>query len=314
MPSPRGTGFRFGRMQKPKFLEGFKNSLASKIAVWLLLLSLFPVGVILIFLGPNVSNEFLELGAHNIENDAKILSNRMQSEQANDSVSNLGQEVHHENYGIFAVDTSGLVVFSNDYSNEKTLLPDFVGNEAASQILQKNEGHIIDKAADRIIGFSKVKDKNLIAVVVADKFATTQSIHKINKIAFIQIGVSVLLIVIIGATAIMVLLKPVYTISKAAEQVGEGKMDIRLDASLMDGELEVLAKSFNKMAESLEKSNQEIEKSKANLEEKVAERTKELSEKNEELEKFNRMAVDRELKMVELKKKIKELENQQNNK
>jgi len=44
-----------------------------------------------------------------------------------------------------------------------------------------------------------------------------------------------------------------------------------------------------------------------NLEEKVKERTKEVEEKMEELEKFNKLAIGRELKMIELKSQIKEL-------
>jgi len=43
------------------------------------------------------------------------------------------------------------------------------------------------------------------------------------------------------------------------------------------------------------------------LEEQVEERTEELQEKIEELEKFNKLAVGRELKMIELKKEIKKL-------
>ena len=46
------------------------------------------------------------------------------------------------------------------------------------------------------------------------------------------------------------------------------------------------------------------------LEDKVKQRTKKLQESNEALEKFNRVAVGREIKMIELKKKIKELEIQ----
>jgi DNA-binding transcriptional MerR regulator len=49
-------------------------------------------------------------------------------------------------------------------------------------------------------------------------------------------------------------------------------------------------------------------------EEIIKERTQELQEKIEELEKFQKMAVGRELKMIELKKKIEELENQLKNK
>ena len=45
-----------------------------------------------------------------------------------------------------------------------------------------------------------------------------------------------------------------------------------------------------------------------NLEERVKERTKELQEKLEELEKFRKLTEGRELKMVELKEKIRKLE------
>jgi hypothetical protein len=43
------------------------------------------------------------------------------------------------------------------------------------------------------------------------------------------------------------------------------------------------------------------------LEQRVAERTLELEEKNAELSRMNRLFVGRELRMVELKKRIKEL-------
>jgi len=46
---------------------------------------------------------------------------------------------------------------------------------------------------------------------------------------------------------------------------------------------------------------------KAELEERVKERTKELQEKVEELEKFQRLAVGRELRMIELKEEVKRL-------
>lgn len=46
------------------------------------------------------------------------------------------------------------------------------------------------------------------------------------------------------------------------------------------------------------------------LEKKVAERTKELDERNKELEKFYKLTIGRELKMAELKSKIKEIEEE----
>ena len=54
-------------------------------------------------------------------------------------------------------------------------------------------------------------------------------------------------------------------------------------------------------------AEEELKKHKENLEELVDERTKELEEKYAELERINKLFVGRELRMVELKEKIKEL-------
>lgn len=56
----------------------------------------------------------------------------------------------------------------------------------------------------------------------------------------------------------------------------------------------------------------DLEKERASLEQKVQQRTKELQEKIEELEKFKKIATGRELRMVELKKKIKQLKSKLN--
>ncbi|OGU17343.1 MAG: hypothetical protein A2076_03835 [Geobacteraceae bacterium GWC2_53_11] len=56
----------------------------------------------------------------------------------------------------------------------------------------------------------------------------------------------------------------------------------------------------------------ELEQLNENLEQRVQERTAELGAKNDELQKMNRLFVGRELRMVELKEKIRELEQQKN--
>lgn len=56
------------------------------------------------------------------------------------------------------------------------------------------------------------------------------------------------------------------------------------------------------------KVEDELKNHREHLEELVRERTAELKQKNEELEKFNKLFVGRELRMIELKKKIAELE------
>jgi PAS domain-containing protein len=62
----------------------------------------------------------------------------------------------------------------------------------------------------------------------------------------------------------------------------------------------------------IKKAEEELKKHRNELEHLVNERTKELKSKNSELEKMNKIFIGRELKMVELKEKIKELESKLN--
>lgn len=64
------------------------------------------------------------------------------------------------------------------------------------------------------------------------------------------------------------------------------------------------------LIESLQKKTQDLNMMNADLEKRVEERTEEVKKKVKELEKLNSFMVNRELKMVELKSQISELEHQ----
>jgi nitrate/nitrite-specific signal transduction histidine kinase len=75
-------------------------------------------------------------------------------------------------------------------------------------------------------------------------------------------------------------------------------------------EIGKLTESFNAMETKLKESRAKLEEYSKTLEKQVADRTKELESKVDQLEKFNKIAVDRELKMIKLKKEIGELKNE----
>ncbi|MDP3093827.1 MAG: HAMP domain-containing protein [bacterium] len=141
----------------------------------------------------------------------------------------------------------------------------------------------------------------------------------------------VLLALFLGTGAMVVILRsvvdPIREITASCEDVRRGNLDVRIKTSPRT-EIGDLAETFNEMLGDLKDSRQKLEEAKEVLEVRVAARTRELQDlansleeqvkartedlqgKMKELERFNRLAVDRELKMVDLKKEIKKLEEE----
>jgi len=103
------------------------------------------------------------------------------------------------------------------------------------------------------------------------------------------------------------IVKSLSKLTKGVGKIGRGDMKHKIDVESND-EVAELATAFNKMTNDLTKSKKDLKKYNQKLEKSVKERTKELQSKMKELERFNRIMVDREIKMIDLKKKIKELE------
>jgi sensor domain CHASE-containing protein len=106
------------------------------------------------------------------------------------------------------------------------------------------------------------------------------------------------------------LIKQMKELQMLAQRIINGSYEIHTTVITHD-ELGMLAASLDQLREQLKEQQQAIDKGTADLEDGIKRRTMELEEKNEMLERFNKTMVDRELRMVELKKKIEELEARQ---
>lgn len=160
-----------------------------------------------------------------------------------------------------------------------------------------------------------------------------QEIHIINTWLIVGATILFILSLVFFFTIVFTdkIVTPLKTILEGTKEVGKGKVETKIDIKTGD-ELEELAKEFNKMTFQLKKAQEALEAEKVSLqikvrartesleelaqslEERVKERTRDLAQKSEELEKrvkelekFHRLVVGRELKMVELKKGVKEL-------
>lgn len=149
-----------------------------------------------------------------------------------------------------------------------------------------------------------------------------------NRKMFLIGLVITILVILLGLMMSVFLAKritePIRQLTKEVEAISRGDFSRRIKIKTGD-EIEDLGRTFNQMVEDLQKSQAALEKSKASLEIKVRarteelkklteslevkikERTKELQKRLNELERFQRLTIGRELRMIGLKKEIKEL-------
>lgn len=100
---------------------------------------------------------------------------------------------------------------------------------------------------------------------------------------------------------------PLKELKRHAKKISQGDFDSKLNLERKD-ELGQLAKAFDEMIDKIKQREEQISKGKKELEKKVAKRTKALDEKMEELEKLNKMMIGREVRIAELKERLKEAE------
>lgn len=91
-------------------------------------------------------------------------------------------------------------------------------------------------------------------------------------------------------------IKPLSVFTEVSKEIAKGNLDVRVDVRDND-EIGQLARAFNDMISELQSNRENIEK-------KVMERTA-------DLEKINKFMVGREIKMIDLKKQIKDLMSNQ---
>ena len=101
---------------------------------------------------------------------------------------------------------------------------------------------------------------------------------------------------------------PILTLRDTALKIGKGNLDINIDAKSKD-EIGELFIAFREMSNNLRESRRNIDNYNKKLEEMIEDKTEELHKKIEELERYKKVTVGRELKMIELKKEIKELQS-----
>jgi HAMP domain-containing protein len=253
------------------------------------------------------------------------------------------QDIDPAHLSIIETNTKSSGEISENLIDIHNLIQTSTEESAKNRLREQEQSLLID-----IEEIQKKAEESVNAILMETKGDIDEAI--MNKSFIISISNVVLLVTFIISLVIIVFLSrsiinPLIKLKTVVNEVGKGRpVKININSKDEIGELagafEQMTKDLRQSRKELEEHNvklknivkertKELEKSKTSLEEKVKSRTKELEKAKEglerkvdertgelnlkvaEMERFNRLAVGRELRMIELKKRIKELESKQ---
>lgn len=178
------------------------------------------------------------------------------------------------------------------------------GDRSSAQVVLDSEAYADQKALFKA-GLDKYLAKRGAAADDAIALSTTElneanaHVRQRNSLSASALGGFIVLnIALIGALLYILyfsLIRPLGKLKEATKKIATGDLDQKLEIRSRD-EVGDLSAGFNQMAADLKESR-------ANIEQKVADRT-------DELQKLNKFMTGREIKMIELKDRVKELEDQ----
>ena len=251
-------------------MDGNRISIGWKLALWFLLLSVVPISVIAIFVRQDVRETVADLTNEETRGRTALLAHRISTAADADAVSALLADATSDGRTAYIVAADGAYVAYPGGPEVGGSLREFPADVA--QGVLGESGGVLTGETGRTFGFASLDGPSgAKAVLVVDAEAIAGPVADIERSAFFQLALSLAVVAIAGGAVIWVFFRPIRQLTRAAERIGAGELDVRVDPSDMEGELEVLAGVFNRMAD-------QVRENVEGLEQRVAERTGELRE------------------------------------
>jgi HAMP domain-containing protein len=216
---------------------------------------------------------------------------------------------------------AGTTKWNEVYKSENLLNTDNTQlNQVTKDMTEGKTGSTIINIAgeDKYIVYAPIKELGWSIAAVLPLNEALKDVQEIQSNIDKNMGAVILLIIIgILMVAVMIffisnafaksLTYPILKLKDMAEKISQGNLDVEVTPIAQD-EIGVLTRIFNQMTKDIKKYHESLETANKGLEKQVQQRTMELNEKVQELERMNNAMTGRELKMIEMKNKIEELE------
>ncbi len=227
-------------------MKQIRSSVALRLTVWFLLLSILPLTVMAFFVRRNVLQTFEQVIVASQQEQARVSASHLSDVFLGESVdqhllhSQPAQGVH------FVVARDGTILFHPNPALAGRSILQMYSPDSVKQILLEESGGLVDQKAAQIIGFSRVEGKDWIVVLGVDSATLTQPIVALTRISSIQLGISLILVALVGGLVIWFLVgSPLRRLTQAAHELGRGRLSVQVDDAGMEDELAILARTIN---------------------------------------------------------------------
>ena len=248
-----------------------RGSLVWKLTIWFLLLSLLPIGVIVLFVRQDVSDELTNLAKDDTGSQASLLANEISASIDDGRLQELIADATNETQVAFLIKEDGAYVARGDEAGVGGSLSDDFSAEVVRHVLDGTDGVVVEEGTGRFVGFSTVPAGALgrrtlfgllpiKAVLAVDESVVSAPMSRIERSATVQLVVSLLVINVAIGVAVLVVVRPIQRLTRAAEEVGAGNLDVQIDPADMEGEPEVLTNAFNRMTRQVSDRTRELKK------------------------------------------------------
>ena len=255
-------------------MKPLSSSVALRLTIWFLLLSILPMAVLAVFVRRNVFAALEQVAIVSQRNQAAMNAGHIAALGYDESY--LREHISHSQPvggEHFLVDEQGVILFHPNPDRVGVLLSEFYSPESLQLILADENGGFIDQKSGHLVGFSHIAGRNWVDIVAIGSSVLTSEIGYLTRISSLQLALSLIVVAFAGGLVIWFLVgHPLRKLTWAAKELGQGNLDVELDASVMEDELNILAIAFNEsrlkirsLVNGLEQQLKELEATSASL-------------------------------------------------
>jgi GAF domain-containing protein len=247
----------------------FKSPLGLRIALWILLLSLVPLGVVYAFMQNDTRDTYTEARLFTLQNQADTYAARLEFNVGNEQnlTTSITNEVQGTRFFILAPD--GRYIAHSDASKVGTAAIDDLGPDITRQLLSRQSTTVINRQQGLLLASHRLAFTDPAVVATDDLNTTLTPVNALTRSMLTQLALIFLGMAVVVGLVTYFMLSPASQLAGFAEQLGKKNFLATLLPTRFKGELATVAESLMALSNNIQAMI-------AELDQKVIDRTSEL--------------------------------------